>query len=1199
MKKRLLSFSLCVCMLFTMLPMGTLVMADEGSGHSHPVCGASHSDIYGHTGECEALVWQPWDGSDMDPDTEGVQLKAGNWYLEDDLVYPYVIYIVGDVNFCFNGHYIISTGTSTIFRSDDGYTLSVCDCSDVERKFTVGDDGVWVLDDESGTKTLVGGGLTGVDTEWGTTVFMNKGTFKMYGGNVVGNQARGSHSDGAIINADSIAYVYIYGGNICGNKAYNIQRNRFYTGHIYGGKIFDNRVEGAAVVGIYDIQIAGNIEIYNNISYKDGKTKDLSASTYVTIADDLSVTNPIYVCGEFYIKCGNSLDISEYFDIFEIEKDNVCKVISNDNKRISFEYYDITDNPSESNNYTAGVNYETNANYKWYKTDCSYLTPDMGKISQDVAYDEATGLWSYIGSESQPSGYTVIEDVYLNKGDGIIVISPSGAGNFSVKLEEATGYYRTISSGSVLEISNSGIYKIGLTSAYDKPDFKAFVLRNKELVEEQTGKTFNTQGMKSGYYVPEVVWDKGTPDDTTDDYTATGEYFTYYTDELSGGLTVSGKAVVGKTLKAKYNGIEDFTYQWYRDDVAIDGATTRLYTVTEDDLDAVLKVVVSGSGDYTGAVSAETAAVLAVDPNPDEPDYPDEIKPDGCFAVKSTDVNELEEVFGDFAEITDDGDKIKIKLTKDMWGYITFQDGEGDFILDLNGKTITPDFYKYGIYVSGNFDGTVTITGSGKVCRGTSYAVNTYSGSAYFAVEEGKDYFTAVYEDGNNVFDSKNTETKSKSHVSNTFTIEQKMFTDYTVKFNRNGGSGSMANQVINVGEDTALSANTFTNDDKVFVGWATSADGGVVYADKEVVTDITTKGQEITLYAVWQDVGAQTYTVTFDANGGTVTPAASTTDTSGKLASLPTPTKSGSYRFNGWFTAASGGTEITTDTVFIEDSTIYAQWTYTGSSGGGSRYYNVTFNTNGGSKITSQRLRRNAVATEPEEPTKDGFEFEGWYTDKEFKNAYDFATKVTKSITLYAKWVEAKPVHICSSDKFSDLDKTKWYHEDIDYVIENNIMLGTSDTVFAPEENLTRGMLVTILYRSEGEPATNRSIPFADVDMGAYYANAVTWAQQNGIVKGISETEYAPDMNVTREQLATIMLRYAQFKGMDAVTTEENLGFNDASDISVWAVAAMNWGVGRDYIFARTEGAIAPKVAATRAEIAAFIHRYIVSNEK
>ena len=269
-----------------------------------------------------------------------------------------------------------------------------------------------------------------------------------------------------------------------------------------------------------------------------------------------------------------------------------------------------------------------------------------------------------------------------------------------------------------------------------------------------------------------------------------------------------------------------------------------------------------------------------------------------------------------------------------------------------------------------------------------------------------------------------------------------------------------------------------------------------------------------------------------------------------------------------------------------------------TGGGGGVSRY-TVKFDTNGGTTVANKTVTRNSKLAEPTAPVKDGYTFDGWYTDKELTTAYDFDAKVTKSFTLYAKWVEAKATHVCPSEKFSDLDTTKWYHEDIDYVLDNEIMLGTSETVFAPEGSLTRGMLVTILYRSEGEPATNKSIPFADVDMGAYYTNAVVWAQQNGIVKGISETEYAPDMNVTREQLATIMFRYAQFKGMDAVTAEENLGFNDASDISDWAVAAMNWGVGRDYIFSRTEGSIAPRIAATRAEIAAFIHRYIVDNVK
>lgn len=381
-----------------------------------------------------------------------------------------------------------------------------------------------------------------------------------------------------------------------------------------------------------------------------------------------------------------------------------------------------------------------------------------------------------------------------------------------------------------------------------------------------------------------------------------------------------------------------------------------------------------------------------------------------------------------------------------------------------------------------------------------------------------------------------------------------------------------------------------------VYVSENVSGEGATLW---DGTTDITTY-KYISLSGTRTEV-TPTYTVTFDANGGTVDTATLTTETDGKLASLPTPTKSGNYRFNGWFTAASGGTQVTVDKVYTENTTIYAQWTYTGSTGGGGGVSRCTvkFDTNGGTKVANKTVSRNAKLTEPATPIKDGYTFDGWCTDKELTTAYDFDTKVTKSFTLYAKWVEAKADHVCPSEKFSDLDTTKWYHEDIDYVLDNEIMLGTSDTVFAPEGSLTRGMLVTILYRSEGEPATNKSIPFADVDMSAYYANAVVWAQQNGIVKGISETEYAPEMSVTREQLATVMFRYAQFKGMDAVTAEENLGFNDASDISDWAVAAMNWGVGRDYIFSRTEGSIAPKAAATRAEIAAFIHRYIADTAK
>ncbi len=176
----------------------------------------------------------------------------------------------------------------------------------------------------------------------------------------------------------------------------------------------------------------------------------------------------------------------------------------------------------------------------------------------------------------------------------------------------------------------------------------------------------------------------------------------------------------------------------------------------------------------------------------------------------------------------------------------------------------------------------------------------------------------------------------------------------------------------------------------------------------------------------------------------------------------------------------------------------------------------------------------------------------------------------------------------------FIDLSGDAWYSDSAKYILENGLMKGVTDTTFAPNENLTRAMLVTVLYRAEGEPATNRSIPFSDIDMGAYYANAVSWAKQNGIVNGVSENEFAPDESITREQIAAIMMRYAVYKGMDALTLEENLHFADANEISEYAVSSMNWAVGAGLINGKSESLLAPKDNATRAEVAAILHRYL-----
>ena len=288
-----------------------------------------------------------------------------------------------------------------------------------------------------------------------------------------------------------------------------------------------------------------------------------------------------------------------------------------------------------------------------------------------------------------------------------------------------------------------------------------------------------------------------------------------------------------------------------------------------------------------------------------------------------------------------------------------------------------------------------------------------------------------------------------------------------------------------------------------------------------------------------------------------------------------------------------------------------------TGTSGGTIRY-TVKFDTDGGSAVSSKTVTRNSKATEPADPTKDGYTFDGWYSDKNFTAVYDFNQPVTKNLTLYAKWIELKTeepdveqempdtecdgtsADNCCSLAFDDLNVKLWYHSDTDYVIENGIMKGTTSKTFEPNADLTRAMLVTVLYRLEGEPATNKSIPFTDIDMGAYYKNAVIWAQQNDIVKGISETEFAPNENITREQIAAIIYRYAQYKEYDvSVGASTNiLSYDDFADISEYAVPSVQYAMGSGLLKGRTETELNPKDNATRVEAAAILHRFIEANK-
>ena len=189
---------------------------------------------------------------------------------------------------------------------------------------------------------------------------------------------------------------------------------------------------------------------------------------------------------------------------------------------------------------------------------------------------------------------------------------------------------------------------------------------------------------------------------------------------------------------------------------------------------------------------------------------------------------------------------------------------------------------------------------------------------------------------------------------------------------------------------------------------------------------------------------------------------------------------------------------------------------------------------------------------------------------------------------------VTAIPKLVNSADIFKDVKKNSWFKDAVDYAVYNGLMNGKTADTFAPNEATTRAQLVTVLWRLEGEPAVDVDVPFTDLKQD-WYKDAVAWAYANGIVNGKTATTFAPNGNITREEIAAILYRYANFKGFD-VTESKDLDFTDAGRVHDYAVDAMKWAYAEELITGSDEGGkllLAPRGNATRAQIATLLMRF------
>ena len=416
--------------------------------------------------------------------------------------------------------------------------------------------------------------------------------------------------------------------------------------------------------------------------------------------------------------------------------------------------------------------------------------------------------------------------------------------------------------------------------------------------------------------------------------------------------------------------------------------------------------------------------------------------------------------------------------------------------------------------------------------------------------------------------------------------------TEYTITVKTDGnGTASASHAKAVVGTEITLTATPNTG--YHFKEWQVMSGGVTIKDDKFLMPN-----DNVEVKAIFEKDAPPAPTefiVTFDGNGGTPSVGSMTT-TNQKLSSLPSASRS-KHSFDGWYTEKSGGTKITTDTVFSANTTVYAHWTYTGGYNPPVTYCTLRFETGGGRDITSVRRTYNAcIDLTKYVPTWRGYTFIGWYSDRSLTNKVS-EVYLTRDLTVYAGWrVDENPS--TGENPFTDVSEKDWFFDDVLFVYDYGLMVGTGKTLFSPHETVTRGMMATILWRMEGSPIPKGKNRFTDVEAGKRYADAITWTAENGIFADYDKDRFKPDDPITREQLAAIFYRYADYKGYD-LTVKGNLDkFKDADKITDYAKTAMQWAVGSDLVKGKSGALLDPQDKATRAEIATMLHRFIEKYE-
>ena len=661
---------------------------------------------------------------------------------------------------------------------------------------------------------------------------------------------------------------------------------------------------------------------------------------------------------------------------------------------------------------------------------------------------------------------------------------------------------------------------------------------------------------------------------------------------LTGTVTINGDAKYGSTLTAVVTGSNNtgtLSYQWKRGSTNI-GTNSTTYAIGEDDIGSTITVTVTSSVE-TGEITSIATVTIEKADGPAAPN----VTPIACTNGSNNDgkitgvTTAMEySTASDFASKTTCTGTEITNLTNGTY-YVRV----AETATHKAGAAATVNVPAY--VAAPTYEVTVTngtATPSGAQAEGTSVTITAN------APENGK-MFDKWVVTGVTVADetaATTTFTMPAGAVTATATYKDIPVTTYEVTVT-NGTASPSGEQAA--GTSVTITANAAPAG-KQFKEWTGADNLTFTSGSKTTATaTFTMPAEAVSVTATYEDIPVTTYTITFNANGGSVTPASAETGADGKLASLPTPTRSGSYSFKGWYTATSGGTKVTTSTVFNANTTIYAQWTYTGGGGGGGGYvstYAITVEDAKNGDVTASQTSayQGTTVTVTVEPDT-GYTLETLtVTDKNGKEIeltnkgdgkYTFKMPASK-VTVKATFMDDNTM----LNFFVDVPADAYYYDAVLWAVKEGITNGTSATTFSPDNPCTRAQMVTFLWRAAGSPEpVGKTCIFTDVPADAYYAKAVQWAYEQKITVGTSATTFSPDETCTRAQMATFLCRMA-----DGKPVSNTIAFTDVKADAYYA-ESVQWAVENGITKGTGDNKFSPDATCTRAQMVTFLYRYFV----